>query len=368
MRNPKVGQTPLSRLANTGSVARNGSLSSAAQTAWLQPGACEELARELSITTVEEFYAWTRTQNPARVETFAGNRSTRTDQTLAKSLEPFVSPEFIRRFDDNSRVRYSCGARLSSLPTKPSLEADVLREAAHPLLPNEISLINTCMPPIKDQGERPTSVAFATCTVIEYAVCRRRGQMIDLSEQWQYWNCKQHDGNPTSDGTSLALSFYLAARDGICEERDWPYVNTQDIADLRFQQPPPIAISSNHKVARFTDAVNPRDVVSLKQTIANDQLIAIAIPWFDSVDQNLNIRTTGNILVPATSEPWPELGHALVLVGYVDDSEFAVGGYFIVRTSWGNRWGRWSLFGPGYGTIPYRFIELYNHSAFTVTC
>jgi C1A family cysteine protease len=78
------------------------------------------------------------------------------------------------------------------------------------------------------------------------------------------------------------------------------------------------------------------------------------------------VRKTGNIIVPIAREI-PDLnGHAITLVGYADDPDYAGGGYFIVRNSWDSRWGKDSVFGPGYGTIPYRFISKYNWEAWCI--
>lgn len=54
-------------------------------------------------------------------------------------------------------------------------------------------------------------------------------------------------------------------------------------------------------------------------------------------------------------------GHAMLLVGYVDDDSVVGGGYFIVRNSWGEEWGE-----NGYGKLPYAYVELFATSAATI--
>ena len=266
-------------------------------------------------------------------------------------------------FDLPESSRAPLGTALLSIEHEP----DVLREAGPPWVPREVSLVNSYMPPIRNQERRATSVAFATCAVMEYVFARERGLRLDLSEQWQYWNCKRCDREPKAPGTSLRWSFYLAARDGICEEQHWPY-NIMDDPSNRDPNPPPSAAVNavKHKMTRFVDVPTPRDVRVLKGLLGRGEPVAFAIPMFASIEDDMNTRLTGNILVPAETEVPLPLGHAMVLVGFSDTTDFAGGGYFIVRNSWGTHWGSQCPFGAGYGTIPYRFIEHYNHCALAI--
>ena len=62
--------------------------------------------------------------------------------------------------------------------------------------------------------------------------------------------------------------------------------------------------------------------------------VAFAIPMFTSIEEDVNTRLSGNILVPCETEQALKMGHAMVFVGYEDHEDFAGGGYFIVRNSW----------------------------------
>ncbi len=354
MLNPKAGQQPLSIFAETGN-----------STLRLKPEALTKLAGEFSISTLEELYAWARVTDVNRVQTSLGESLIQPGaRNLGEILEPLLAPETLRQFNDVSNFEYSYGAELDTVPVPSVGEPTTLREIAPPWPQREVSLINSFMPPIRNQGRRSTSVAFATCAVMEYAFCRAQEQPIDLSEQWQYWNCKRCDGHPKLKGTTLRWSFYLAARDGICEEQHWPYHVMDDPSDPDANPPPSAALNATkHKMSRFIDVPDPKDVGRLKNLLALGQPIAFAIPMFTSVEEDVNTRLTGNILVPAETEQALQMGHAMALVGYEDHPDFAGGGYFVVRNSWGDRWGAQCPFGAGYGTIPYRFIERYNRCA-----
>jgi hypothetical protein len=53
-------------------------------------------------------------------------------------------------------------------------------------------------------------------------------------------------------------------------------------------------------------------------------------------------------------------GHALLVVGYVDD-EGDGGGLFIVRNSWGPDWGA-----NGYGFLPYAYVDAFGIQAWAL--
>lgn len=56
-------------------------------------------------------------------------------------------------------------------------------------------------------------------------------------------------------------------------------------------------------------------------------------------------------------------GHAVVLVGYQDNSpddpgeHRPGGGYFVFRNSWGQNWAPGNNHAPGYGFLPYSYAE-----------
>jgi C1A family cysteine protease len=58
-------------------------------------------------------------------------------------------------------------------------------------------------------------------------------------------------------------------------------------------------------------------------------------------------------------------GHAMCVAGYDWDPDFAGGGYFIVRNSWGVGWASRSPVGPGYGAIPFLYVEKYAWESWT---
>jgi hypothetical protein len=335
MLNPKAGQQSLSLLATSRSVEQNRAFNSP-EAPRFKPEVLTKLAEEFSITTIEDLYGWAKVSDPMRVRTSLGEGILKTDRlTLAESLEPFIAPEMLRLFALMSRFEYSFGAHLGATSPPAVSSSDEFREIGPPWFSREVSLIDDYMPPIRNQGPRSTSVAFATCAVMEYAFARERDQRLDLSEQWHYWNCKRCDGHAKSEGTSLRWSFYLAARDGVCEEQHWPYNVLDDPSKPEPNPPPSLAVNAmKHRITRFTEVPTPKNVGVLKRLLGRGQAIAFAIPMFASIEENVNTRLTGNILMPAETEAPLPLGHAMVLVGYGDHPDFAIAGERHVRSAW----------------------------------
>jgi C1A family cysteine protease len=55
------------------------------------------------------------------------------------------------------------------------------------------------------------------------------------------------------------------------------------------------------------------------------------------------------------------------MLGYQNDDSVPGGGYFIVRNSWGTRFGKDSVLQPGHARLPYDYMKLYGKSAYTAS-
>jgi hypothetical protein len=96
-------------------------------------------------------------------------------------------------------------------------------------------------------------------------------------------------------------------------------------------------------------AINPSD--------PQDQRNTIATP-----DASVSCRIyTGNIPMPVPGEV-PTFSHSLCVVGYQDEPD----GVFVLRNSWGDRWGIGSPYGPGHGTLRYQFMEAYGQEGYSI--
>lgn len=271
-----------------------------------------------------------------------------------------LSANELRMFETAS---YPLGVALDHIPP---LDIAPVMFAAPAAAPATVNLIAQ-MSPIRDQGTRGTCVSFAALAAYEHALSTV-GAAHDLAEQFLYWNCKSNDGYPTSEGTWLGVAYPLLKRDGCCLEEKWPYVS-HPIAGNESQAPPPGGAQTqalSFRLAAFQQLA-PTSVSDIKNRLAQNRCVAFSIPVFNSWYRNPQVAKTGNITLPIPGEVRAG-GHAMCLVGYIDDDPTAVGtggGRFLLRNSWGQSWGFSSPYGAGYGTIPYNYISRFCSEAYS---
>ena len=228
----------------------------------------------------------------------------------------------------------------------------------------EANLI-ACFGPVRNQGERGTCVAHATVAVLE---CQRRRLADDsdeLSEQFTYWLAKSNDGFPNQDGTWLRVAMPLTEEDGSCLESVWPY-NQAPIPGNEGQGPPPAGAeqdAANHRLVGPSQLPN-RDPAAMRATLDSGRPLAISVPVYNNWYSNPAANALGLIPMPLPNSV-RKGGHALCVMGYGWDVDFAGGGYLIVRNSWGTVWAPQSPVAPGYGAIPFLYVERYGWEGWT---
>jgi C1A family cysteine protease len=271
-----------------------------------------------------------------------------------------LSPSELRIVESSS---YPLGVALERIPP---LEMAPAMFAAPPAAPATVNLIAQ-MQGIRDQGDRGTCVAFAALAAYEHALATA-GAPHDLAEQFLYWSCKSNDGIPNTEGTWLGVAYPLVKRDGCCLEEKWPYV-PRPIAGNVGQGPPPggaAAQALSYRLRSFQQLA-PTSVSDIKNRLAQSRCVSFSIPVFNSWYRSSQVAKTGNITLPIPGEVRAG-GHAMCLVGYIDDDPTTVGtggGRFILRNSWGQNWGFSSPYGAGYGTIPYSYITRFCSEAYS---
>jgi C1A family cysteine protease len=260
-----------------------------------------------------------------------------------------------------STAEYQLGVELDLIPPMRIAPFRFALVAAAAPLPASVSHVAQ-MPPVKNQGNRGACVAFATLAAYEFELVKA-GALQRMSEQFQYWNCKRTDGIPNSSGTWLGVSYPLLKRDGVCDDATWPY-NPNVINGNEGQGPPPPGAqlaALAHRQAAITQLA-PTDVEDLKAALANNHCVSFSVPVFNSWWRSTAVANSGDITMPIPGEVRAG-GHAMCLVGYVDDATVAGGGRFILRNSWGTSWGINSPHGKGYGTIPYAYLAAHGAEA-----
>ena len=174
-------------------------------------------------------------------------------------------------------------------------------------------------------------------------------------------------------GSLLRSCFKAVEAKGVCRHALWPYAAAA--ATPVFGKPEAIVFPpGTHEDAQKRRILSglyllgtPNNVDEIRGILAGvnrrrPMPVCVTVDTFEGCDG-------GTFAFPATCEidgqlasdvPWHGR-HGLLLVGYVDESAYAGGGYFIVRNSYGEDWGE-----GGYGKMPYAYLECFALEAGTI--
>jgi hypothetical protein len=329
------------------------------------------LLRALSVSTVEELLGLVAV-DPEAVAAFLPDADLLQIQADAGRS---VGAEALAALDTVEATDYAMGA---TPPDDVEVEDRASPDYVQSWLPEEaasqeerqtgdeqgVNLLE-CFQDVRHQGTRGTCVAHAVCAVLECQRSRLHGVREDLSEQFLYWLAKQNDGRSDQEGTWIRLAAPLAEREGVCLEEVWAY-DPQVIAGNESHDPPPpgAAEDAAARTLRAPREIGGRDVAAMIDSLDDHRPVAFSVPVYDSWYLNRTTRLNGLIAMPLPNSALRG-GHAMCLVGYGLAPDFAGGGYFIVRNSWGTHWARRSPAGPGHGALPFLYVEKYGWEAWT---
>jgi hypothetical protein len=325
--------------------------------------------KALSVQTVEELLGLISADGEAVVEFLDGADLALLQADIAREANTAVMADANALSED----RYALGAMPpSSITPEEQASSDTFEQYVAqvqpvrpaPGEPSEVDM-RDCMGPVRNQGARGTCVAFATCAVLECLERRRTQVEVDLSEQFCYWECKQHDGIPDRGGTYIAVAMPQAESDGVCLEGIWPY-DANQIPGNEAQGPPPpgsAADAAAHRPASV-ELLDGRSSAEIRKALDAGSPVAISIPVYRNWIANPVANALGRIPMPLPHSPL-EGGHAMCCVGYRYDAEAPGGGYLIIRNSWGEGWAPRSQVAPGYGILPYLYVDTYGWEAWT---
>jgi C1A family cysteine protease len=207
------------------------------------------------------------------------------------------------------------------------------------------------LPPKVDLRESMTAVeeqvgsscvANAFVGAYEYLAKRVLGESADVSRLFVYYNARSLNGKENEDGgTQMQLAIQALTEYGACSEEIWP-----NDKELIFQEPEESAYehAANFKIEEAEFIETNLDL--WRHTLAEGYPIAFALNTFESFDEATKNR--GRVPMPKQSDNvrathgW----HAMLCVGYSNKDKM-----FIVRNSWGSKWGD-----QGYCYIPYDYI------------
>jgi hypothetical protein len=189
---------------------------------------------------------------------------------------------------------------------------------------------------VRDQGDRPTCVAFAVSAAHEWM--EAAGQL--RSPEDALWAAHQEGGPPGREDTSVALAMAGLARLDHADEPAWPYGNPRWPAD----RPATAQLDGSRRaLPPWRQLANDWDELAREVDDGNAVVLTLAfvpMAWrVTEVDAPPTAKTRTN--------------HAVLAVG-VRGADGDANQALIIKNSWGPDWGD-----EGYGFVSRRYIEAF---------
>lgn len=202
--------------------------------------------------------------------------------------------------------------------------------------------------PVEDQGALGSCVGQSVVGALELLDRRGHGfdrTHTDLSTLFVYYCAREYINEVRNDsGAYIRDGIKAVHKTGAASQDIWPYIPS------RFNQRPPATVYSDAAKRKFQSYQRITGLDDMIRCLADGHSFVFGFTVYEGMMSN-KVATTGRLDLP---KPWEsELGgHAVLAVGYDMKSS-----RFIIRNSWGERWGR-----KGYFTMPFEYVADRNLS------
>lgn len=203
-------------------------------------------------------------------------------------------------------------------------------------------------PPVYDQGQLGSCTGNAIAGAIQFDRLKQQLQPDFVpSRLFIYYNERLIEGTvPYDAGAQIRDGIKSVATVGACDEQLWPY----DITKFA-QKPAKAAFDAAAATKAASYCRVARSLMQMKGCLASGYPFVFGFTVYDAFESN-QVAATGTLNMPDTATESVLGGHAVLAVGYDDQSQ-----RFIVRNSWGSQWGQ-----AGYFTMPYTYLMEQNLS------
>ncbi len=200
--------------------------------------------------------------------------------------------------------------------------------------------------PVRSQGEEGNCTAFAIAAAMEVSIAVKQSRAVQLSERhiWSYYQ-----------EPSLFDAFKTLPGKWIAPLDVWPYESKRPKKQTTTRGAVLRGQPEGFSLTTATDAL---------KILATNKPIMLGLEVTESFQNRPSKDHPNDGLIPVNLTGKPEAAtgaHAVTVLGYKIDGQFAGGGYFIFRNSWSSKWGA-----RGYGYLPFAWCKQYICSAYTL--
>ncbi len=196
---------------------------------------------------------------------------------------------------------------------------------------------------IEDQQRTSSCACNAIVGALEYQEAKLGGKFTNLSRLFIYYNARKLAEKEGEDcGTLMPLVMAAALGFGSCDEALWPFDEAAILTRPNAQAYKEAELHEAISFARVTPGVGVQAALAA----------GFPVVFGTFVPDRFYEEATRTAVMPMPAEQieQPAGGHAMLIVGYDNAAK-----QWIVRNSWGARWGD-----KGYLRIPYATLEVYS--------